>query len=242
VNVLEAKSVSVIRQDRYIIKNLSLTIPEGQTTVIIGRTGSGKSTLLKTLGGLVSYDKGELLYRGVDINAMEEKTYQKMEAETGFMFQDSALWANRSLYDNLTLPIIVDRPNVSKAELNELVFTAMESMNFKLSPELRPSSISAGERKIISFLRAVIADPPVIFLDDPTTAIDRRSFKNLGIYIEKFKEQKKTLVIVTENPYYAKVLSDRLVLIRQGEILLSGSYAELSTSEIPAVKKFFEDF
>lgn len=240
--VLSARDVSVIHQDRPVLREISIDIPEGKTTVITGRTGSGKSTLLKVLSGLITYNTGEVLYKGRDINDMDEKEVQAMQAQTGFMFQDSALWANRSLFDNLTLPLIVNHPDISKSELNERVFAALESMNFTLNPELRPSAISAGERKVISFLRAIIADPPVLFLDDPTTAIDRRGFKNLERYIIRFKEQGKTLIIVTENPYYTKALSDQVILIRHGEIMQTGTYNQLSESDIPTVVKFLHDF
>ncbi|HAK46943.1 MAG TPA: ABC transporter, partial [Spirochaeta sp.] len=158
-NVIELFNISYAVGDEVIIEDVSLSFPQGSTTIIMGASGSGKSSLLKISAGLYPNIKGKLLFKGEDVGQMNEREYQIMQRQTGFLFQDGALWANMSLYDNLTLPILVTDPGISRKELDSIVNRTIAVMNFDEPLDQRPAMLSAGEQKIFSFLRSIVTDP-----------------------------------------------------------------------------------
>ena len=225
-----------------IIEEVSLTIPRGSTTIILGPSGCGKSSLLKIAAGLYSNISGRVLFKGDDISKMNEKEYQYMQKQTGFLFQDGALWANMSLYDNLTLPLLVTDPHLTRSELDRIVKRTTAIMNFIEPLDQRPAALSAGERKILSFLRSVVTNPDVFFMDEPTTFIDRNKVGLLKEKIFALKEEGKTIVGITHDPGFARELADYYVLLDHGHIISHGSVDNILNSRDPVVRVFIHDF
>jgi phospholipid/cholesterol/gamma-HCH transport system ATP-binding protein len=145
------ENVSLSFGTRLALDELNLAFRRGITTVIIGTSGSGKSLALKTSAGLLFPDEGEAYFEGRKIAMMNETEYQHMQSRTGFHFQDAALWANKSLKENLTLPLMAGKVNLSDREIDERVEEAFGSVNLDVDPESRPASISMGQRKMVSF-------------------------------------------------------------------------------------------
>src|SRR5208337_4892739 len=108
------------------LRGVTVGFAEGKSTVIMGPSGCGKSTLLKLAAGLIPPDRGRVLFRGKDIFQMSEKALLDMRRQNGFVFQDGALWENKSLFENLALPLQVQYPNVPAAERNRRVIRALE--------------------------------------------------------------------------------------------------------------------
>ena len=119
--LIELRDVSYRVGDLTIIDSINLSFPRGSTTIILGPSGCGKSSLLKISAGLYPNIEGKVLFKGDDVSRMNEKEYQYMQKQTGFLFQDGALWANMSLYDNLTLPVLVTDPRISRDALEDMV-------------------------------------------------------------------------------------------------------------------------
>lgn len=239
--LLELQNISLSFQDQLVLENIELSFEEGQCTIIIGNSGCGKSTLLKTIAGIIPPDLGRVLFKGENIFIMNEKEYQNMQFQTGFMFQDSALWANKSLYDNLSFPILVANPKMNRLELDQIIQQSVQSIGFKNNLMLRPANLSSGERKMLSYLRAIITDPDIIFMDEPTTFIDRKSVGTIKKKIHKLKEQGKTLIGITHEQSFALELADRFIFLKNGRILADGKPEELLTSEDEEIKVFVKD-
>jgi phospholipid/cholesterol/gamma-HCH transport system ATP-binding protein len=225
-----------------IIDNISLSFPQGSTTIILGPSGCGKSSLLKIAAGLYPNISGRVLFKNQDIAHMNEKEYQFMQRQTGFLFQDGALWANMSLYDNLTLPLLVTDPGISRQELDRIVAKTTAIMNFNEPLDQRPAALSAGEGKILSFLRAVVTDPDIFFMDEPTTFIDRNKVGLLKEKIMALKKEGKTLIGVTHDPDFARELADYYVLMDRGKMVSNGSVEYIMNSRDPVVRVFIHDF
>lgn len=239
--LLELQDISLSFKDQLVLDEISLTFQEGQSTIIIGNSGCGKSTLLKAIAGIIPPNSGRILFKGEDISRMNEKEYQAMQFQTGFMFQDSALWANKSLYDNLSFPILVAHPKINRIDLDQMIQKSVKSIGFKNNLMLRPANLSSGERKMLSYLRAIITDPAIIFMDEPTTFIDRRSVGTIKKKIHQLKEEGKTLIGVTHEQSFALELADRFIFLKEGRVLADGEPESLLHSEEEEIKAFVKD-
>jgi len=145
----------------------------------MGPSGSGKSTLLKVAAGICVPDSGEVLVEGRSLLRMSDRRLLEFRRASGFMFQDAALWANKTIFENLALPLQIHRQDLAAASVRAEVLAALRRAGLEASAELRPAQMSMGENKIVSFLRAVVLRPALLFLDNPprrsTTRHWRRS-------------------------------------------------------------------
>jgi len=235
------ENVSLSFGTRLALDELNLAFRRGITTVVIGTSGSGKSLALKTSAGLLFPDEGEAYFEGRKIAAMNETEYQLMQSRTGFHFQDAALWANKSLKENLTLPLMAGKVNLSDREIDERVEAAFGSVNLDVDPESRPASISMGQRKMVSFLRATITHPEILFLDEPSTFMDAGSIRQLVSRIEAYKDEGRTILMATHDRRIGEKLADEVVVLFHGRLVASGPYKEVLASQDPALMAVLRD-
>jgi len=233
--------VNLFLEGETVLDNINLAIIPMTTTVILGLSGSGKTTLLKSLAGLIKISNGKVLYNNANIDKMGEKEFFEMQAQSGFVFQDSALWANRTIYENLAIPLQILNPYMKKDEIDMRIKSAIDIFNFRDNMMVRPSAISAGEKKIISFLRALMTDPDVLFFDEPTTSIDKKNISRLYSIIKELKKKKKTIITVTHDFPLVRSIADNIILIDHGKIVKSGSFSEIINSEEDDVLRIIEE-
>lgn len=214
-----------------VLDRISLKITPGAVTVISGRSGSGKTALLKSLAGLIRINDGEVLYNGSNISRMDEKDFFQMQSQSGFVFQDAALWANRSLYENLAVPLRILKPHLDSSEIDMRIKTAVGMLGYSGDLSVRPAAISAGEKEIFSFLRALMTDPEILFLDEPTAALDKKNISRVNTLIGELKKQNKTIIIVTHDFFLAESIADDIILIKEGKIAANGRFHMIVQSE-----------
>jgi phospholipid/cholesterol/gamma-HCH transport system ATP-binding protein len=184
---------------------------------------------------------GEILFDQSNIAKMGEKDFFKMQAQSGFVFQDSALWANRTIYDNLSIPLRIMNPYMDKKDIDQRIKSAVDAFNFRENLLIRPSAISAGEKKIISFLRALMTDPDILFFDEPTTSIDKRNISRINSVIMELKQKKKTIITVTHDFRLVRNIADNIILIDKGRIVKSGSFNEIDNSEDVNISRIIKE-
>ncbi|HYW84466.1 MAG TPA: ATP-binding cassette domain-containing protein, partial [Spirochaetia bacterium] len=170
--LIRLQDVTVHLGDREILRDVSLSFLPGRSTVIMGPSGSGKSTLLKTVAGLIPPDSGRVFFRGKDMLQLSESGMKELRKSSGFIFQDGALWENKTLMENLALPLQVHFPELSHEEVQRRVVRALERGGLVESAHRRPAGLSGGEKKTASVLRALITEPALLFMDEPTLSID----------------------------------------------------------------------
>ncbi|MCL1817760.1 MAG: ATP-binding cassette domain-containing protein, partial [Spirochaetaceae bacterium] len=193
------------------------------------------SVLLKTASGLITPDEGRVMAWGRDIETMSGQDQFLFHGKTGFVFQDAALWANMSGFQNITLPFQFYRRRMQPAEITACVNEMLAEFGFTANIDLRPVSFSTGEQKIISFMRAMVLEPPVLFVDDPTASIDNAAARRILGILKKRKDRGHTLIIKTNDPRYTLQLADNLVILRAGSVVEQGSFAEVRASRDPYV-------
>lgn len=234
---IELKNISIAKNNQLILDDISFVVPMGMTTVIVGPLGSGKSTLLKTLASIYLPDAGKLVVNGKQYNLMSDQELKQFRRDTGFVFQDSALWSNKSLYQNLELPLQYHFPKMSADEINKKIRKTLALLGYEGPLDRRPSDISAGNRKLISFARALVTDPDIIMVDGPETSLDFSSQGKIRSFIREQKAAGKTLLICTYDEYITSMLSDYLVILFKNRIYAHGAYNEIVKSSDPVIRQ-----
>ncbi|MGA2640118.1 MAG: ATP-binding cassette domain-containing protein [Spirochaetia bacterium] len=223
------------------LRGVSVGFAEGKSTVIMGPSGCGKSTLLKVAAGLIPPDGGKVCFRGRDTFQMTERALLDMRRENGFVFQDGALWENKSLFENLALPLEVHYPDVPSAERRRRVIRALERVGLEDSALERPAALSGGEKKIAAFLRALMTEPVLLFMDEPTLSVDYAMTGRINEIIRDQKGRGSTIIAVTHDAQLTAVLADRLVVMDAGQVLASGDFDDVKRSKDPRVRMILSE-
>lgn len=233
--------VSIFYNDRAALDNLNLGFRAGELTAVIGGSGSGKSLVLKCAAGLIFPDEGQVEFEGINIASMGETVYQKMQSRTGFYFQDAALWANKTLGENLSLPLLSANKDLTDNDIRDKIAESFASVGLSIDPSLRPASIPMGQRKLVSFLRATITGPEILFLDAPLAFLDYTGSRQILSKIEEFKDAGVTIITATHNRTLIDDMSDRIAVLSFGKLAVAGSYQELVDSRDPSLMPLLQE-
>ncbi|MCL2293610.1 MAG: ATP-binding cassette domain-containing protein [Spirochaetes bacterium] len=234
---IELQDITVTKNKHLILDDISFKVPMGITTIIVGLLGSGKSTLLKVINSIIVPDSGKVLVNEKPYTSMSATAIKTYRRSSGFVFQDSALWANKTVFQNLELPLLYHFPDMDKEDVIYKVKRTLNMLGFEGDINKRPSDISAGNRKLISFARALITDPDILMIDSPETSIDFATHKRIISIIKDLKLRGKTLIICTYDEHITSMLADHVVVLFNKKIYASGSYREIVTSNDPVVKQ-----
>jgi ABC-type lipoprotein export system ATPase subunit len=218
--LIRLNNVSFTGQNVRIIHRISLDIDEGKTTALVGASGCGKSTLLKLCAGLLIPTSGEVYYRGKNISAMNRQQTMEFRRESAFVFQDSALWANQTLYQSLELPLKIHRPELSDAQRKEQIQKVMSEVGYRRDLQTRPSALSMGEQKLIGFARAIMCSPSLLFLDEWTESLDDSAANRLVSLVKRRQMDNNTIVFISHNPGLIKSLAQIVIVIIGGHVYL----------------------
>ncbi|MBQ9909552.1 MAG: ATP-binding cassette domain-containing protein [Treponema sp.] len=203
-------------RNKEVIRGISLEIEEGTVNGLVGKSGCGKSTLLKLMAGILVPSGGRVLYKGTDIQLMNNTRNKEFRRECAFVFQDSALWANQDIQQNLNLPLQTHNPKMPLNERLQKIHEVCELVKYEKPMNLRPVDLSMGEQKKIAFARALINNPSTLFLDECTESLDRKGGAIIVDLIKNFIESGKTVVYVSHSTSFITAISGRLHVIDEG--------------------------
>ncbi len=216
--ILEMRMVTYEDNNQTIVKNISHYIESSTVTAFLGKPGSGKSTALKLLAGLIPPTSGSISFDGTEIHSMSPKQNMDFRKRASFMFQDSALWANQDIYHNLELPLQIHFPEMSPNERKEKITKFAELVDYKKPLTIRPAALSIGEQKKISFARALICEPEILFLDEPTESIDEKTEELFISLLKDFISKNNTVVYVSHDNYLINSFVCDKIYFEDGEI------------------------
>jgi len=228
-------------EDYPVLDGVSARFPAGKTTIVMGPSGSGKSTLLKAASGLVPVEGGKVFMLGKHLASITDREERELRRRNGFVFQDGALWQNLTVYQNLALPLQFHFPGIVRAEVERRISHHLHGLGFDHQMHLRPAQISIGERKIISFFRALILDPELIFMDEPTSSVDHNTADRMIRTIRHLRESGKTMIIATHSAELTSLIADDLLVMKAGKVIEHGPLQEVVRSTQPEVTEILTD-
>ncbi len=234
-DLLVLDDVRILSQEFEVLKGVSVRFPKGRATVIMGPSGCGKSTLLKVAAGILLPDGGRVLLEGEDLSHLSERRLRQFRRGNGFVFQDGALWGNQTVFDNLALPVRFHEPGADPPEVRRRVMGTLGRLSMAGQALLRPAQLSSGEHKLVSFLRGIILEPQVVFLDEPTSSIDHVMAERITALIRRLKERGCTIITVTHDAGLTSLIADYLVVMKDGCILEAGPFEVVRGSGDPEV-------
>ncbi|MFW5744084.1 MAG: ABC transporter ATP-binding protein [Spirochaetota bacterium] len=233
--------IAVSFEAEQVLDSFSIAFPAQVCTVIMGPSGCGKSTLLKAAAGLAVPERGSVEILGVDPARASDHELEALRGRNGFVFQDGALWQNMTLYENLALPLRYHYPELDSGAVRERVLRLAREVRATTRLHLRPAQVSTGERKVVSFARAVVTDPDLLFMDEPTTSVDAERVDLLIRKLRELKERRVTIVSVTHNARIASQIADYVLVMKEGRILRFGTLKDISRSGDPEVERILTD-
>lgn len=207
------------------VKNVSLTVNDGEVVVIIGPSGSGKSTLLRTVNGLETAQSGSILIDGIDI--MDKDTdIRQVREEVGMVFQSFNLFPHLSVLDNITLaPMKVRKMSRNEAEDKAMDLLAMVGLADKAHQ--KPTQLSGGQQQRVAIVRALAMEPKAMLFDEPTSALDPEMIKEVLDVMLKLAKSGMTMLLVTHEMGFARAAADKVVFMADGEVVESGTPEEM---------------
>ncbi len=233
---LELRGVTCLRGGYLALKDASLSLAEGETLFAMGGAGSGKSVLLKTAAGIGIPNSGDVLYRGKSLGRMSSREEAAFRRASGFVFQDAALWANQSLFDNLALPARLHEPSWGPADVDRAVRRAADLVGYAQDLHARPAELSAGERKLVGLARALVLDPELLFMDDPSASLDEAAAERVYDIIAALKARGRTVLIASALSELASRCADCVAVLIDGSLCAVGTYDEAVTWVDPRVR------
>jgi phospholipid/cholesterol/gamma-HCH transport system ATP-binding protein len=223
-----------------VLRGFTLDVYRGEMLAIVGGSGSGKSVLLKHLAGLLRPDRGSIVIDGVDLVGASREAIQDVHRKIGYLFQEGGLLNSLSIFDNLALQLR-EEATLSEEEIRERVSDRLRRVGIAESEHKSPAELSGGMRKRAGLARAIMEERSFFFFDEPTSALDPVSAASIRNLIRELHDQwHSTSLVVTHDLTLVASVADRVAFLYEGKVRQTGSFEQLSHSEDPVVREFFE--
>ncbi len=222
-----------------VLNGISLTVTRGETLAVLGRSGTGKSVLLRLIIGLEKPDSGSVRIHGQDIAGMALDEIGEIRKKMGFLFQQGALYDSLTVEQNVAFPLRHHKKTMSKSDQGERVRALLTEVGMEGQSEKMPSDISGGMRKRAGLARALVLEPDILLLDEPTAGLDPISAAEIDELVLKLQaEHHMASIVVTHDLHSAKTIADRLALLNEGNVVIEGGFQDLQESNIEFVGEF----
>jgi len=239
--VIEIQNLYKAFGNYQVLENASLDLYKGENLVVLGKSGTGKSVLIKIIIGLLRPDAG--LVKVLD-HIVDEISYQELLAlrlRVGFSFQNSALYDSMTVRENLEFPLVRNRKDLSKAEVNNLVEEMLDAVSLSQTINQMPSELSGGQRKRIGIARTLILKPEIMLYDEPTAGLDPITSREINKLINTVQERYHTsAIVITHDLTCAKETGNRVAMLVDRSFERQGSFDQIFGKDDPQAQPFYD--
>lgn len=227
--------VSMSFGERQVLHDVNLSVAAGETICVVGRSGTGKSVTLKLIIALIKPDTGHIWIDSEDITLLEGKELSRVRRKMGFLFQNAALFDFLTLYDNLALPLR-RLTRKSDQEIEEIIDRVLHQVGLGDDRKKMPLELSGGMKKRAGLARALVLEPEILMVDEPSSGLDRITASEIDdLLIEQ--KRRTTMIIVTHDVHGARRIGDRFAVLDQGRLAALGKPEDLEEHENETVRK-----
>lgn len=230
------KNLNIRYEDNLILNNINEYFQDAQLYGLIGSSGSGKTTLLKAIAGLLIINEGSIEVNGRNIVKASQRRMLDYHKNCGFVFQNSALISNMSIYENLAL-YYQYHTDMTDKEIYTRIKYYLDYTGFTDDISRRPTALSLGEKMLINIIRAISHEPEYIFWDNPLPNLDISTQRKVKQIITDLKKQGKTMVLVSNDSKFVLSVADKVGILTFGKIIESGTPEEVERSDIDLTKE-----
>ena len=224
--------------DRVILSKVTLSVPRGKVTALMGASGGGKTTVLRLIGGQQKAGSGEVLLDGKNVGQMTQSALYAARRRMGMLFQFGALFTDLSVFDNVAFPLR-EHTSLSEALIRDIVLMKLNAVGLRGARDLMPSEVSGGMARRVALARAIVLDPELIMYDEPFAGLDPIS---LGTAAQLIRQLNDTLgitsIVVSHDLEETFRIADKVIILANGGIAAQGTPDEVRHSDDPLVHQF----
>jgi phospholipid/cholesterol/gamma-HCH transport system ATP-binding protein len=236
--LVELRGLSFGYGERLILDNISLTVPRGKVTALMGASGGGKTTVLRLIGGQARPQKGELLFDGQNLAAFDRQALYQARRRMGMLFQFGALFTDLSVFDNVAFPLR-EHTDLADALIRDVVLMKLNAVGLRGARDLMPSEISGGMARRVALARAIALDPDLVMYDEPFAGLDPISLGTAARLIRQLNDTLGiTSIVVSHDLEETFRIADQVVVLANGKIAAQGTPDEVRHSIDPLVHQF----
>lgn len=228
--------------NNHVLRDFSLSLAQGETLAVLGKSGSGKSVLIKCIINLVEKDEGKVIVLGNDVNEMTQEDLDALRARVGFLFQSNALYDSMTVRENLEFPLRRHwKKDDRELKAESAVMEVLTDVGLAHTADMMPEELSGGMRKRIALARTLILRPAIILYDEPTTGLDPVTAREISqLIVNVQKKYNTSSIVISHDMNCIKKTANRVVMLIDGRCYSSDTYANLHQSGDPKIKEFFD--
>ncbi|EEX39412.1 uncharacterized ABC transporter ATP-binding protein YrbF [Vibrio furnissii CIP 102972] len=239
-DLVTINNLTFSRAERVIFDDISLQVPKGKVTAIMGPSGIGKTTLLRLIGGQLLPEKGEIWFDGQNIPTLTRSKLYKARKKMSMLFQSGALFTDLNVFDNVAFPLR-EHTQLDESLIRTLVLLKLEAVGLRGAAQLMPSELSGGMARRAALARAIALDPELIMFDEPFVGQDPIT---MGVLVELIRNLNQALgvtsIVVSHDVPEVMSIADWVYLLADGKVIAFGSPHDLINNPDPRVQQFLQ--
>ena len=226
--------------ENQVLRGIDLDVNSKENVIVLGRSGSGKSVLIKIIAGLLKADSGDVTVLGQNVQLLKEENLRELRLLIGFSFQNSALYDSMTVRENLEFPLVRNRRNLTKAQVNKEVEEVLDAVDLSQTINQMPAELSGGQRKRIGIARTLILRPKIMLYDEPTAGLDPITSLEINNLIKDVREKYQTSsIVITHDLTCARNTGDRIAMLLDGQFVKQGSFDEVFATQNERIQSFY---
>jgi phospholipid/cholesterol/gamma-HCH transport system ATP-binding protein len=237
-SLVELRHLTFGYGERVILDDVSLNVPRGKVTALMGASGGGKTTILRLIGGQNRAQKGQMLFDGLDVTHMDQAQVYAARRRMGMLYQFGALFADMSVYDNVAFPLR-EHTDLTEGMIRDIVLMKLNAVGLRAARDLMPSALAGGMARRVALARAIALDPELVMYDEPFTGIDPISVGTSAQLIRKLNDTMGlTSLFVSHELEQTFVIADHVIILANGKVAAQGTPQEVLHSTDPLVYQY----